>query len=360
MKKIFLMLLTSAAIFTSCSSDEPILNSPVTPETPVTPENPANKEYKVDLTIRSSAFAVNNNPLTKATNAGIENVEDIKYYISKLQIIAYKESGEVAKDTLVSTTGNSGILINSNDPNQNTFSLALTLPAGKYTLAVIGDNAASPFVPNNFNTDYFYKSTDPKNIYVNTNGDTYYENTVITVNPTNDNQAIEIAPITLQPMWSQVHIDVKNVSSAKIPEGTTIMRVIPANSYYGFSLKTKLATQITPWIKPFDGTAAMDFTLIPIENKDSFYAGNCIAKGQNTNFAITFEFLKVTENIGGGNPKYGLISSKTVNIDSKYQIENGYKYNIDADLAKVLGDSFNYPSFGITIDVALIDKNLEF
>lgn len=352
MKKIFFMLLATTTLFTSCSSEDgPSFNTPAIPDS---------KEYKVDLTIKSSAFSVDKNPLVKGIKPEVDNKENAKYYISQLQVIAYKESGEVAKDTLISTASNSGILINANDPNQNTFSLSLKLPAGKYTLAVIGDNAASVFVPKNFNTDNFDKSTDPSNVYKNTNRDTYYESTQITVNATNNNQPLEVAAITLKPMWSQVDIEVTSLLTAKIPESTTQMRIVFENSYRGFSLKTKKSTEILPWIKPFDGTSAMDLTIMPIQNKSSVSVRYWIAQGEKTNFAIDFEFLKVVENVGGGNPKYGLIETKKVDIDSKYQFENGYLYNINVDMLKVLGDAFDNPSFGITIEGQLIDKNLEF
>ena len=334
------MLFATTALFTSCSSDDlPDYNKPT----------PDGKEYKVDLTIKSSAFSVDKSPLSRGIKPDVDTKENAKYYISQLQIIAYKESGEVAKDTLISTTGNSGILINANDPNQNTFSLSLTLPAGKYNLAVIGDNAGSIFTPKNFNTDDFDKSTDPSNIYKNTNRDTYYESTEITVNATNDNQAIEIAPITLQPMWSQVDIDVASLLTAKIPENATHMRIVFENSYRGFSLKTKKATEILPWIKPFDGTSAIDLTIMPITNKNALSVRYWIAKGEKTNFALGFEFLNVIENIGGGNPKYGLIEAKKVNIDAKYQFQNGYLYNITCDLNNIMGSNYTDQSIGITL-----------
>lgn len=330
-------------IFSSCSNDSDPLD--------LTPQN--GKEYTVNLNIASSLSVSKDPLLTRATTT---EAATPKYYISLLQVIAYKETGEVVKDTVITTNDpNSPILLDAKNPNKNSFVLALKLPRGKYTLAVIGDNYAymmnegayeSKFVPENFNTDYVDKSTDEYMQY--TNGDVYYSSQELTVSPGAEGSVSSVGVI-LEPMWSSVVINVNSLNTAKIPEGTEYMRVVYNNSYYGFNTKTKLANKTLSWVAPFANNAKDDFILTPISGKDSFTAAYAIAKGIDTSMKISFEFLKQDPvNSIMGAPKYLLLGQKDVTIDN-YQFENGIKYTITCNMESIMGSNLNDQPLGISL-----------
>lgn len=339
MKKLFFIVIASASLFCSCNNDNDLLTTP-TVDT---------KEYQVNLEIKSNTFDLNKTPLTK--NIDVDSTTYTQ--ISQMRIIAYKESGEFVKDTIINSK-DSQILIDASNTSNNTLKASIYLPVGKYILALIGDRISDNyFSPKNFNTDYYERTTNPtKTVAKLGNIGMFYESMSVTVNATSENNTIATQSISLKPMWSKVKVVLKGLLTAKIPANTDWIRPVYQTHYYGFGLKSKLANKTIIWGYE-NNSSDLNRYSIPRSNIDMGSSIYFVGKGENTNMGLNFQFLQGVENSND----ITILNSKLINFDTKYQFDNGYNYTITCDMVKVLGDAGNNPSLNITVDQSIIDPN---
>ncbi len=123
------------------------------------------------------------------------------------------------------------------------------LPEGNYYIAFISHPRGGMSSPptegaidvkdNNFYTDYF--ENPPTWILGNMgNRFIYYEKVSFSVAANNSNMPI---PVTLQPMWSEVTIEVTDANTCSLPEGTTTIGCVITPSFYGVSIAEGVPTR---------------------------------------------------------------------------------------------------------------------
>ncbi|WP_029905494.1 hypothetical protein [Prevotella sp. 10(H)] len=114
------------------------------------------------------------------------------------------------------------------------------LPKGNYKISVISHRLLSnhPIIEHdNFNSDYCFG-----NAWVATGSDNYemyLENKDFSVDGKND-QSVDIK---LQPMWSEILVNITDAETCFIPNGCNFMLCVVEPYYYGFGIKDKVPTQ---------------------------------------------------------------------------------------------------------------------
>lgn len=326
MRKICYLIPLLLLVLASCSNDDDV--------SAAFEDLAKNRKYDVSLSVKSPSLVVEENPFTKAGRA----LEIDQFYF--LRAIVYnKETGAYQSQKVISD-------LPSIMKDDNTIPITLELPKGNYTVAVfLNKEKEEDFTkwlePNNFNTDYFGGepiSKDGSNLLKPTTNDhQYYESIDISVAP---NSTTEVGTISLKPMWADVRVYFTQMDETIFPEGADMIRLIYKNHYYGFGLKDKLATKISPSITgeaAFAGYYTYDILPLPA---DAQYRHIYIAEGANKQIEFTLEYLK-----NNGNNTWSIIKSNEYKLDNTIEVKNGYKYDVFGKLP----DNGNSQSLGLSI-----------
>ena len=310
MNKILFLITCFLILFSSCSSDsDSVLNN-------IDSNN--EKKYVVNLDIQSDAFKVDKTPMKNASFGSNHFV----------QIVAYKESGEVYSDSVIYAEDLKDLI-----DADNTIPFSLELPAGKYHLAVLSapkgnlpPNYESNFTyfvmhPENYNTDrYSYFSYNPTAFYTNYN--LYYNNADFEVFEDGKNS---LDTVVLEPMWSNVTVNITDIKSSKLPEGTAYLRILYQTYYKAFYIKTKLAMDTMPMI--FHGGELGSYAVRLYDYTDEVTMSFSPAKGEDDSMGIKIEYIKHDREL----ERYVTIGSKEIKFDNKF--ENGRNYKITGKLS---------------------------
>lgn len=326
MKKLLFTLLSAVALFNSCNNDNEILiDSEID-------NNLNEKKYTVSFNIASDGFEVDKTP--------IRNADFGKY--SFLQIIVYKESGEVYSDSIIDTKTLDSLIAENEIPN-----VSIQLPEGEYYLSVFSRSMTSSakdkienfkIIPVNYETDYYVRELNDfsgnENIY-------YYTNTLkVSPNTTNENN------IVLDPMWSYItSFDIVVPSEFIYPSGSDIYIYQISPRYYGFGIKSKLAK--TPYLGLLEEFQHYD-------NMFGYYPNKLpisISKSEDKSLYLDVCFIKSNDGYSGGRVL------KIQQIDLNTQIENGMKYTISGTLPAI--DNMDTHSMHISLE-PLKDSNIDF
>lgn len=207
MKKL-LFFLSATILFASCSNDSE--------EVPTT-----SKTYKVTFDV--SNFSVN-----------VKSLKADTFNNQLFYVIYDKESGKGVKGwTFEGMVGQ----------------VTEELPEGNYYIAFISHPRGGMSSPptegaidvkdNNFYTDYFENS--PTWIMGNMgNRYVYYQKVDFSVAANNSDVPIEV---TLQPMWSEVTVEVTDANTCFLPEGTTTIGCVITPFYSGISIAEGIPTR---------------------------------------------------------------------------------------------------------------------
>ena len=322
MKKILFLLFTITTLFSSCSSDDDNFDQ--------TDPNPIAKTYPVELNIKSSAFNVDKTPLTKSSSFG-----DARF----LQIIAYKESGEVYSDSIIYSADLKTLI-----KEDSTVSFKLDLPEGNYNLAIFSignryglhnhERNIIPILPNNYETDEYKLSTTPIMGYPQNNTGLYYFTNSLSVSAKGNNN---LDNVLLEPMWSDITVTLKDMNSEKIPSGTTEISVTPRPGYLGgFNIKTKLALyKYDSGFFMMNGTFGTPYGIFQVisSKANTSTLTYVSSKGEDTDMSILIEYI-TTDNVLQNWVTMGAHEFKLPN-----KFENGKSYNISGRLNVSTGDS---------------------
>ena len=340
MKKLLFILFTFTALLSSCSSDDDNFDQ--------TDPNTTTKTYPVNLNIKSTAFNIDKAPLTKSTGFG-----DIEF----LQVIAYKESGEVFSDSVIYAESLKTLL-----KADSTVALTLNLPEGNYNLSVFSlgkrygmqNHATSikypigPIHPKNYNTDEYRLPLTSISGYPQNNTGLYYFTNSLTVSAEGNNS---LDNIILEPMWSDITITLKDLNSAKLPSGTKDISVTFRPGYLnGFNIKTKLALDKND--SGFFANGAVDtfyrnFQLVSsgINISPRETLNYVSSKGENTDMSILIEYVTTDYML----QNWVVMGSQEFTFSNKF--ENGKSYNIAGNLNVSTGDS------NLNLKVTELDPN---
>lgn len=251
-KTLFLIAAAVAIIFVSCSNDDVVNNE---------------RTYPVAFSV--SHFSSQVEPL-KATAWPANNY---------CQYVVYKEDGSV----LLSKT------INAETLEEQSLKISFDLPKGNYHLAVLSaaktayDNYI--FAPDNYNTDYCNGNAWIAKGYDNYN--IYFESINFSVNE----QAVE-TPVVLNPMWSEIDIEVLDADVCILPAETKYVQAAVYPYYYGFSIKEKKATRsMNPVVS---GGAPILFKSVADFRADKGYFNYIVANSSN----VTVKLLYLTASAG--------------------------------------------------------------
>lgn len=251
-KTLFLIALAVAIIFASCSNDDVVNNE---------------RTYPVAFSV--SHFSSQVEPL-KATAWPANNY---------CQYVVYKEDGSV----LLNET------MDVKTSEEQNLKISFDLPKGNYYLAVFSAartaTGTSIFTPDNYNTDYCrgnsWIAKGPDNYSI------YFESIEFSVNE----QAVE-KPIVLNPMWSEIDIEVLDADVCILPAETKYVQAAVYPYYYGFSIKEKKATRsMDPVVS---GAAPVLFRSVADFRADKGYF-NYIAANSNN---VTVKLLYLTASAG--------------------------------------------------------------
>lgn len=325
MKKFLFFIPLLMLLLTSCSSDDVVSDF----------ENlKKDNKYDVELSVKSPALSVEENPFTKSG----QELEIDQFHF--LRAIVYnKATGAYHSREVISN-------LPSIMKDDNTIPITLKLPKGDYTVAIFlnkekDEDFTKWLEPNNFNTDYFGGeplSKDGSNlIKPTTNDHQHYASIDISVAP---NSTTEVGTISLNPMWADVRVYFTQMNETIFPEDASLIRLIYKNHYYGFGLKDKMTTKISPSIT---GEAAFagyyTYAILPLP-ADAQYHHIYVAEGANKQIEFTLEYLK--EN---GDNTWNIVKSIEYKLDNTIEVKNGYKYDVFGKLP----DNSNSQSVGISI-----------
>lgn len=329
MKKLFFLLFTVTALFSSCSSDDDNFAQ--------AEPSPVAQTYPVDLNIRSSVFNIDKTPLTKSASFG-----DARF----LQVIVYKESGEVYSDSVIYKENLQTLI-----QGDSAVSFKLDLPEGNYNLAIfsigkrygVHNNEISikypigPINPNNYETDkYELPHTSISGYYQNNTG-LYYYTSSLSVSAEGNNS---LDNVVLEPMWSDITVTLKDLKLEKIPSGTTNISVTPRPGYLdGFYIKSKLAlNKSDSGFFMANGTFGTPYGIFQViyytEDINNEITLNFVsAKGEDTDMSILVEYVTSNDIL----QDWVVIGSQEFKLSNKF--ENGKSYNISGRLNVSTGDS---------------------
>ena len=310
MKKIFFLIPFLSILISSCSSD----NDPISQNTDLDPV-----KYTISLNVKSAGFEVDKTPLRSTENGS-----------QLLQVIAYKNTGEVYSDTVYQNKSITELI--SNDGNAF---ISIKLPEGSYHLAILSamNTLTMPLKnntikPNNYETDYYSSELRPElSVYENAydNENIYFETSDLVVSSEGNKTGV----IELKPMWSEIELTVKDYNSVKRPSEARYMRFFYAPQYYGFGVKSKLATKIDPASLHRRGSmGAYSFDLnsesaMKSEPKTFKYI---TSKGTDNSMSFKMQFLR------GDNALQDFITLSNVDIKLPNKLENGYRYKVTGNL----------------------------
>lgn len=330
MKKLFFWLFITTALLSSCSSDNDGFDQP-------DPNPIETKTYPVELSIKSSAFNIDKTPLTKSTS-----LDEARF----LQVIAYKESGEVYSDSIIYQE-NLKTLIKAD----STVSFKLELPEGNYNLAVfsigkrygIHNNDGNtkypigPIYPNNYETDKYELPRTPIMGYPQNNTGLYYFTNSLSVSAEGNNS---LDNVVLEPMWSDITVTLKDLKSEKIPSGTTDISVTPRPGYLGgFYIKSKLALYSNDsGFSMANGVPGTNYEIFQLINHGvNINTGETLtfvsSKGENTDMSILVEYVTSNYIL----QRWVVMGGQEFKLSNKF--ENGKSYNISGRLNVSTGDS---------------------
>jgi len=328
MKKLFFILFATTALFSSCSNDDDNFGQ-------IDPNPIDTKTYPVELNIKSSAFNIDKTPLIKSTSFG-----DARF----LQIIAYKESGEVYSDSVIYQEDLKTLI-----KADSTVSFKLDLPEGNYNLAVFSigkrygihnlERDIVPIVPNNYETDKYELPRTPIMAYPQNNTGLYYFTSNLSVSAEGNNS---LDNVVLEPMWSDITVTLKDLKSEKIPSGTTGISITPRPGYLGgFNIKTKLALSQNDFgFFMMNGTFGTPYGIFRVmaynENINNEQTLTYVSsKGKNVDMSLLIEYV-TTNNILQNTVVMG---GQEIKLSNKF--ENGKSYNISGKLDASNGQSMN-------------------
>lgn len=299
MKKILFLLFATTMFATSCSNEDPIMDN--------SPSNNV-KTYDVTFTIENKGFDVDEQPFTKALNDAFH---------SDIDVVVYKESGEVYATyshapNFPDTTGS----IKQELSYVPEYSLSLKLPEGKYHVAFAYYLESFMWYTSNYFTDTIQSRYPGQANYRDDNMFLYYASVDLDVSAQSTTEPI---PVILNPMWSEVQVDLDVTDFNIMPEGAdrVIFGVTP--DYTGLSVSTQLAPiapRLTTSGKSSSGYTALD------KNQTTYSTTYSIAKTAEENNNLKF-YVKF---VNGEIPNQTLISEQV--YDLKTQVENGYKYKV--------------------------------
>ncbi len=304
-------------LFSSCSSDN---------DTPIDNglgSNITEKKYTVNFDIKSAGFEVDKAPM-----------RSLNGYSTYLQIVVYKQAGEVYSDTLITPEMMTGVIT---DDGKLPFSV--TLPEGSYHVAFMhstynkgGALDATPekikLKPTNFYTDTYGGGI--RGLIkggVDANIGNYYQTIDITMPNLSQNS---IAQIELEPMWSTVSIAIEDLTP---PSNCNFISIDLAPSYILYNLSDKLA--------PYDmGTHRFltdyDGGLDPVKpgvNNGTVGINLNVSKtsSENNQMKLIIRWYK-------DETRALIVTSE---IDLHTQVENGLHYKVRGKLADIPGESMS-------------------
>ena len=320
MKKLFFILFATVTIFSSCSSDNDGI---------VDNDNNNVKTYNVKLNVESSIFSIDKNPLKSTV---------IRTDGNFLQVVAYKESGELYSSTVISSDSIAKI----KDKSNSSIPVEIQLPEGKYHISLLSaldreaDNTGIKYSswtydPKNYDTDFYKKySSDTGNIYSNSNHNVYFTTVDLTVSKNNDNQTATVAK--LNPMWSEVNISLTGLSDIAIPTGTTGITIVYKNLYWCFPIKTGIANA-TGFANHIQETDV--YTL----DQNNINTLRLPSVSENNSMILVINYVKKDSN-----NTITILDSREV--DLSHELENGYIYNVSGTLKDVTYDNSTSISLG--------------
>ena len=318
MKKIFLTLLATTALFaTSCSSDnDPIIDNPTD----------GGKIVNVSLNIKSAAYEIDKTPMRSLSDASLSD--------SEIRIVAYKNTGEVYSDTAILYNDFKSLL-----KEDGSFPFAINLREGNYHLAVVNNKVKANVLgdiislyrwnPQSFENDTMLRGSGVGLEISDTdaaNTNLYYNTVDVTASESNK----EIAAIELQPMWSKATITFTDPKTFMAPANAKYVYIDIAPVTWDLNTKSKLAvTQATPASHNINGNGGL-YSIEWLRTQNSFTYQFNISKtdADNNNMSINFKFYTEQD-------LATLLDEKT--IDLKTQIENGQNYLISGKIGNITG-----------------------
>lgn len=225
------------------------------------------KKYKASFAV--NGFAVQGTSLdSESDKAALPSQNYCQYVI-------YSQTGNVVKDSV----------IEAEHISSGRLTIEEELPLGTYHITIFSAKKTARmnniFYPSNYNTDYCQG-----NLWLVTHSDNenvYYETFTFTV----DGKQSEPVNVLLEPMWSNLNIEITDAATFVLPEGTTHLFCEVSPYFTGFFVKTKKP-------KSADSGEFLDGDLSKIVNVEEFraksglYGRTNIAASENVSVSVVF------------------------------------------------------------------------